>query len=150
VAERVAELKGELDKDPAEPERRRKRRALQAAEERARRVERAQQKLAELVQEQATRAKTHAKQEAEKGEPRVSVSDPEARSMRLADGAVAPAWNVQSLPRRRPGWRPPMASSWRSIRRIGARTADWRRDWSRRLPNAVVGCRNGCWPIPQR
>jgi transposase len=94
VAERVAELKGELDKDPGE-ERRRKKRALQAAEERARRVERAQQKLAELVQEQAARAKTHAKEEAGKGEPKVSVSDPEARAMRLADGAVAPAWNVQ-------------------------------------------------------
>jgi transposase len=95
VAERVAALKSELDKDPAEPERHRKRRALQAAEERARRVERAHQKLAELVQEQAERAKTHAKEEAEKGEPKVSVSDPEARLMRLADGAVAPAWNVQ-------------------------------------------------------
>ena len=95
VADRVAELKSELDKDPGEPERRRKRRALQAAQERARRVERAHQKLAELVQEQAARAKTHAKEEAEKGEPKVSVSDPEARSMRLADGAVAPAWNVQ-------------------------------------------------------
>ena len=95
VAERVAALKSELDKDPAEPERRRKKRALQAAEERARRVERARQKLAALMQEQAARAKTHAKEEAEKGEPKVSVSDPEARAMRLADGAVAPAWNVQ-------------------------------------------------------
>jgi len=95
VAERVAELKGELDKDPAEPERQRKRRALQAAEERVRRIERAHQKLAELVQEQAARAKRHAKEEAEKGAPKVSVSDPEARVMRLADGAVAPAWNVQ-------------------------------------------------------
>jgi len=95
VADRVAELKGELDKDPGGSERRRKQRALQAAEERARRVERAHQKLAELVQEQAKRAKTHAKEEAEKGEPKVSLSDPEARSMRLADGAVAPAWNVQ-------------------------------------------------------
>jgi transposase len=95
VAERVAALKSELDTDPAEPERRRKKRALQAAEERARRVERAQQKLAALVQEQAARAKRHAKEEAEKGEPKVSVSDPEVRVMRLADGAVAPAWNVQ-------------------------------------------------------
>jgi transposase len=95
VAERVAELKGELDKDPGEPERQRKRRALQAAEERARRIARAHQKLAELVQEQAARAKTHAKEEAEKGAPKVSVSDPEVRTMRLADGAVAPAWNVQ-------------------------------------------------------
>src|SRR6201982_2601079 len=91
VAERVAELKSELDKDPGEPERRRKRRALQAAEERARRVKQAQQKLAELVQEQAARAKTHAKEEAEKGEPKVSLSDPEARAMRLADGGMAPA-----------------------------------------------------------
>ena len=95
VAERVAELKDELEKDPAEPERRRKRQALQAAEERARPVERAHQKLAELAQEQAVRAQTHAQEEAEKGEPKVSVSDPEARAMRLADGAVAPAWNVQ-------------------------------------------------------
>ena len=95
MAERVAALKSELDKAPGEPERRRQRRALQAAEQRAQRVERAQQKLAELAQEQAARAKTHAKEEAEKGEPKVSVSDPEARSMRLADGAVAPAWNVQ-------------------------------------------------------
>ena len=150
VAERVAELKSELDKDPGEPERRRKRRALQAAEERARRVERAQQKLAELVQEQAQRAKTHAKEEAEKGAPKVSVSDPEARSMRLADGAVAPAWNVQSLPRRRPGWRPPMASLWRSIRPIGATTEDWRQDWSPKLPSAAAGRRNGCSPIPRR
>ena len=123
VAERVAELKSELDQDPAEPEWRRKKRALQAAEERARRIERARQKLAELVQEQAERAKTHAKEEAEKGEPRVSVSDPEARLMRLADGAMAPAWNVQSLPRRRPGWPPATASSLASIRPIAARTS---------------------------
>jgi transposase len=95
VAERIAGLKSELDKDPAEPERRRQRRALQAAEERGRRVKRAQQRLTELVEEQAERAKTHAPEEAAKGEPKVSVSDPEARLMRLPDGAVAPAWNVQ-------------------------------------------------------
>ncbi len=95
VAQRVAELKSELDTDPAEPERRCKRRALQAAEERARRVKQAQQKLAELVQEKAERAKTHPTEEAKKGEPKVSVSDPEARLMRLPDGAAAPAWNVQ-------------------------------------------------------
>src|SRR5438552_4161811 len=95
VAERVAELKSELDTDPGEPERRRKKRALQAAEERVRRVERARQRLAELEQEKAARAKTHPQEEAEKSEPKVSVSDPEVRSMRLADGAVAPAWNVQ-------------------------------------------------------
>jgi transposase len=95
AAERVATLKRELENDPAEPERRRQRRALQAAEERARRVERARQKLAELAREQAERAKTHPQEEAKKGEPKVSLSDPEARLMRLADGATAPAWNVQ-------------------------------------------------------
>ena len=95
VAERVVELKSELDTDPAEPERRCKRRALQAAEERARRVKQAQQKLAELEQEKAERAKTHPTEEAKKGEPKVSVSDPDARLMRLPDGAAAPAWNVQ-------------------------------------------------------
>jgi hypothetical protein len=95
VAERVAALKSELDTDPAEPERRCKRRALQAAEERARRVKQAQQKLAELEREKAARAKTHSKEEAAKGEPKVSVSDPDARLMRLPDGAAAPAWNVQ-------------------------------------------------------
>jgi transposase len=95
VAERVAELKSELDTDPAEPERRRKKRALQAAEARAQRVKQAQQKLTALVQEKAERAKTHPTEEAAKGEPKVSVSDPEARVMRLPDGAAAPAWNVQ-------------------------------------------------------
>ena len=145
VAERVAELKSELDNDPAEPERRRKKRALQAAEERARRVERAQQKLAELVQEQAERAKTHAKEEAEKGEPRVSVSDPEARLMRLADGAVAPAWNVQSCPGAGRGGHQQRLHRWhRSDRsaqgqRIGAGTG---RDHCRALwPGAATAAR---------
>jgi hypothetical protein len=48
VAERVAELKSEFDTDPGEPERQRKKRALQAAQERAQRVALARQKLAEL------------------------------------------------------------------------------------------------------
>ena len=135
VAERVAELKSELDNDPAEPERRRKRRALQAAEERARRVERARQKLAELVQEQAERARTHAKQEAEKGEPRVSVSDPEARLMRLADGAVAPAWNVQ------------VATSNGFI--VGIDPTDRRKD-SGLAPGLVETIAERCGRVPQR
>ena len=42
VAERVAALKNELDADPGGPERRRKQRALHAAEERARRLSRPQ------------------------------------------------------------------------------------------------------------
>ena len=41
------------------------------------------------------RAKTHAKDEAKKKEPKASTTDPEARSMRFPDGAVRPAYNAQ-------------------------------------------------------
>src|SRR5246127_867409 len=135
VAERVAALKGELDKDPAEPERRRKQRALHAAEERARRVERAHQKLSELVQEQAERAKTHAKEEAKKGEPKVSLSDPEASLMRLADGATAPAWNVQ------------VATADGFI--VAVDPTDRRNDGGL-APGLVEAVAERCGPVPQR
>jgi transposase len=135
VAERVATLKRELDKDPAEPERRRQKRALQAAEERARRVERARQKLAELVQEKDARAKTHPQQEAQKGEPTVSVSDPEARLMRLSDGATAPAWNVQ------------VATSNGFI--LGIDPTDRRRD-SGLAPGVIERIVERCGRVPQR
>jgi transposase len=95
VAERVAKLKAELDHDAAAAERRRRERALRTAEEQAARVKRAQQRLDERAAEKAERAKTHAQQEAAKAAPRVSVSDPEVRLMRMADGATQPAWNVQ-------------------------------------------------------
>jgi transposase len=95
VAERVAKLKAELEEDPAGQQRAHRKRALQAAEERGRRIARAHQKLEELQQEKQKRATTHAKEEAEKGEVKVSTSDPEARLMRLPDGATAPAYNVQ-------------------------------------------------------
>jgi transposase len=95
VGERVAALKSELEQDPSGAERQRRERSLKAAEAQAARLKRAGEKLATLNKEQAERAKTHGADEAEKGEPKVSTSDPEARSMRLADGATAPAWNVQ-------------------------------------------------------
>jgi hypothetical protein len=95
VSQRVAALKSELEADAGAAERKRQQRALRAAEERAARVQRAQQRLAALEQEKAERAKRHAKAEAAKNPPAVSVSDPEVRSMRLPDGSVQPAWNVQ-------------------------------------------------------
>jgi transposase len=95
VAQRIATLKRELDSDAAAEERRRQKRALRAAEEQAARIKRAQERLAELELEKAERAKRHAKEEAKKGAPSVSTSDPEVRSMRLPDGSVQPAWNVQ-------------------------------------------------------
>jgi transposase len=95
VAKRVAALKSELEQDAGAAERKRRERALRAAKEQAERVARAQQRLAALEQEKAERAKRHAKAEAAKNPPSVSVSDPEVRSMRMPDGSAQPAWNVQ-------------------------------------------------------
>lgn len=95
VGERVATLKRALEDDAGGLERRRQERGLRAAEEKAARIKRAQDRLAEMEREKAERAKSHAKQEAEKSAPSVSISDPEARSMRMADGATRLAWNVQ-------------------------------------------------------
>lgn len=93
VAEHVARLKRELDADPSGTEKRQ--RALRAAEDQEARLRRARSVLAEREAEQAERAKSHAKAEAEKGSPSVSTSDPEVRSMKMADGVTRPAWNVQ-------------------------------------------------------
>jgi transposase len=95
VAERVAKLKQELEADGAAGERKQRERALRAAEERAARLHRAQENLVQLEQEKAERAKRHAKEEAQKRAPSVSISDPEVRSMKMADGATRLAWNVQ-------------------------------------------------------
>lgn len=143
VAQRVARLKAELDHDAAAAERRRRDRALRAAEEQAARVRRAQDRLGERAAEQAERAKKHARAEAAKAAPQVSVSDPEARLMRLADGAT------RTAPRGRRGtcrWPPPAVSWWRSSRPSGATTAAWRRRCWRRSNAAAVRRRRGCWP----
>ena len=95
VGARVQRLKEELASDPEGSERRVKKRALQAAEEQARRVAAAAAKLAELERERQERERTHPGEEADKGEPKASTSDVEARTMRMADGAMRLAYNVQ-------------------------------------------------------
>ena len=95
VAERLAALKQELAADKGGSSRRR-----QAARERAARdvKERAGKALAALERlkaERKARAARHAKDEARKKEPKASTTDPEARYMRFADGAVRPAYNAQ-------------------------------------------------------
>jgi transposase len=95
VGARVQALKDELAWDPESSERRVKKRALQAAEEQARRVAAAAAKLAELERERQDRERTHPAEEADKGEPKASTSDVEARTMRMADGATRLAYNVQ-------------------------------------------------------
>ena len=95
AAERVARLKTELDGDPAASSRRKRAAEERAAQDLAARADKARAALTRLQAEKAERAKTHAKQEAKKGEPKVSLADPEARFMRFADGAVRPGYNMQ-------------------------------------------------------
>lgn len=104
VAEIAAELKAhigklreELDADPAATERRLKVRRLAAAEERARRVSAAHEKFAAREAERSARAKQRPGEAAgtEAEAPRVSTSDPDARLMKMADGATRPCYNVQ-------------------------------------------------------
>ncbi len=100
---RVAELKQELEADSAAGERRLSKRRLSAAEDRARRV------AAALAKHPAAAPKDKEKDQNEGDEPppasgksgkkpkeeRVSTTDPDAPLMRMADGAVRPAYNVQ-------------------------------------------------------
>src|SRR3984957_904233 len=95
VGERLAMLKKELDDDPASSARRErpaKERAARGVQERARRAIEAVERLAA---ERKAREQTHKSDEAKKSEPKASLSDPEARQMRFADGAVRPGYNAQ-------------------------------------------------------
>jgi len=100
---RVSELKQELEADSAAGERRLSKRRLSAAEGRARRV------AAALAKHPAAAPKNKEKDQNEGDDPppdsgksgkkpkeeRVSTTDPDAPLMRMADGAVRPAYNVQ-------------------------------------------------------
>jgi transposase len=100
---RVAELKRELEADSAAGERRLSKRRLSAAEDRARRV------AAALTKHPVAAPTDKEKDQNEGDEPppaggksgkkpkeeRVSTTDPDAPLMRMADGAVRPAYNVQ-------------------------------------------------------
>lgn len=93
----IGKLREELDADPAATERRLKVRRLAAAEERARRVSAAHEKFAEREAERSARAKQRPGEAAGSAAdaPRVSTSDPDARLMKMADGATRPCYNVQ-------------------------------------------------------
>ena len=95
MAERVAQLKAEVQADLAASEKRRRAAQVRGAEEVSRRAGAARAVLEKLRAEKAERGKTHKTAEAKKGEARVSVSDPEARMMRFSDGALRPGYNIQ-------------------------------------------------------
>jgi transposase len=92
--EKVDQLRGSAS-DAGASENRRRAAQQRGAEEVARRAGEASRTLEKLRAEQAKRAKTHKEEEAKKTEVKASVSDPEARVMRFADGAMRAAYNIQ-------------------------------------------------------
>jgi transposase len=95
AAERMAQLKAEVDADPAASSRRRKAAQLRAARELGERAAKATAALAELQKEKDKRRETHRSEEEAKGEPKASLTDPAARYMRFADGSFKPGYNMQ-------------------------------------------------------
>lgn len=90
AARRIARLKSEIEADPGAHEA-----ARRAALVRAERAAEARARLESLQAEREKRAETHAEEEAEKGEPKASTTDPEARLMHFPDGGLRPGYNLQ-------------------------------------------------------
>jgi transposase len=95
VEARIAALKTEVDSDSAASSRRRQAARERAARETTERAARARAALDRLRAEKEERAKRHPQDEAKKSEPKASLSDAAARSMRFPDGAIRPAYNAQ-------------------------------------------------------
>jgi len=97
AAARVAKLREELESDPAASTRRRKAAIERAARESQAKVDKAREVLKILGKEKAQREKTHPKQEEHKDKPSTSLSDPDARRMAFADGAIRAGYNLQTV-----------------------------------------------------
>ena len=96
VEQRLAALKAEVAQDPEASSRRKRAAQMRAAHEVQERAQRARAALEKMRAEKEKRKKTHPQAEAKKkSEPSASLSDPEARCMRLPDGAIRPAYNAQ-------------------------------------------------------
>jgi transposase len=94
--ERIDQLKMENTADPQASTRRQRARRERAAREQAERIDAALKAVAEIdaarvAEDQAQRRKTPKKRQ----EARASTTDPEARRMAMANGGMAPAYNVQ-------------------------------------------------------
>jgi transposase len=103
VGQRLAALKAETERDPEASSRRKRAAQERGAREVKERAERARAALDRVRAEKEKRTKTHPQDEAKKSEPKVSLTDPEARSMRFPDGAIRPAYNAQVAAAPKPG-----------------------------------------------
>jgi transposase len=92
---RVVALKAEVDADPAASSKRTQAARARGLRQIQERIEKARAKLGEIEAEKAKRSERSPKEVAEQKEARASLTDPEARRMRCADGAVRASYNVQ-------------------------------------------------------
>ena len=142
VERRLVALKAEIASDPEASTRRRQVARERAAREIKERAERARAALDQVRAERAERAKRHSKDEAKKSEPKASLSDPEARNMRFADGAIGPAYNVQIVGTPREGIILSLEMTDRAMTRA------WLHRWWTMWSVATAGRRKHCWSIP--
>lgn len=92
---RVVRLRQEAQNDPAGSDRRQQAAQQRATREQQDRVKAALERLKELEAERDRRTRTNKAQVEKQKEPRASTTDPEARSMKMADGGFRPAYNLQ-------------------------------------------------------
>ena len=92
--ERVERLKGEAQSDPAASSKRRAAAQARAAQEAVQRAEAALEAMKQIEKRKAARKKSG--KDGDKQSPaRASLTDPEARVMKMADGGFRPAYNLQ-------------------------------------------------------
>lgn len=94
---RVAQLRAEVDSDPAAGNRRQQAAKERGAREREALVAAAQARMKELEAERERREKTNKNEVAKQKEPRASTTDADARVMKMADGGWHPAYNMQII-----------------------------------------------------
>jgi len=90
--EQIEILTKEIEDDTGAASKREQSARKRAAEDREKRVERALEELAEVEKARASRSKNRKRDQ--KKEKRASITDPEARVMKMADGGFRPAYNV--------------------------------------------------------
>lgn len=93
--ELVERLKQEVEDDPDAGNRRIGAARRRAAREVAARAQAALDTLAEIEKQRERREKTHSKETARQNSPRASLTDPEARVIKMADGGFRPGYNMQ-------------------------------------------------------
>lgn len=143
VERRIAALKQELDSDPEASSRRKRAARERAARETQDRAAKARAALERLQAEKERRRKKHPADEARKNtEAEVSITDPDARRMRFADGAVRAGYNIQIAAH------PISTIVVRSLRPTGATTVRSRSRWWTTSRGAMAAHRVVFWSTP--